>query len=135
VEKILSDEWMSASEAYAYLDGSMDEGLVTRTICKRCFDGLIRSRTEKFIKHREVLENVELPPEFWWAKGEAALTQNWSVGDFETWIDDHYHWRAYGVEFYEAHIEKIVPPPIEKQSNLDKAILRPDGVPLDRCRL
>jgi predicted nucleotide-binding protein len=44
-----------------------------------------------------VLDNVEVPTGFWYAKGEAALHQNWISGDFDTWIGHSAHWRAYGV--------------------------------------
>lgn len=124
----MADEWLSTRDSLEWLEYSMISGAATRTISKRCHDGLVHSRAVRFIKHRDVLDDVELPPEFWWAKGEAALTQNWEAGDFETWIDERYHWRAYGVEFLRADIEKIAPRPDEASSNLDDAILRPEGI-------
>lgn len=39
-----------------------------------------------------------------------ALNQNWDVGDFETWIDRAYVYRAYGVEFLRADIEDVLRP-------------------------
>ena len=62
-----------------------------RTICQRAYAGLIQARAERFIRDGRASDNVEIPREFWWAKGEAALTQNWATGDFETWIDQRKH--------------------------------------------
>ncbi len=52
-------------------------------------------------------DNRAIPREFWWARGEAALIQNWGSGDFETWIDRRYHLLAYGVSFSRVGIEAI----------------------------
>lgn len=56
-------------------------------------------------------EDCDIPKEFWWAGGQAALKQDWRAGDFETWIDQRIHCRAYGVLFREADIDAIVPRP------------------------
>jgi hypothetical protein len=48
------------------------------------------------------VNDVEVPPKFWWARGHEALTQNWSTGDFERWIDKRAHYKAYGVKFLRA---------------------------------
>lgn len=53
--------------------------------------------------------DAEVPADFWWARGQAALEQNWSSGDFETWIRDRIHARAYGVMFRESDIEAMTP--------------------------
>jgi predicted nucleotide-binding protein len=57
----------------------------------------------------------------WWAQGEAALTQNWTTGDFETWIDHKIHLKAFGVMFRRADVQKMIPPPsIQKESSIIK---------------
>lgn len=119
-------EWISARDALDMVLEVTSVSAANRSICKRCFDGLIRSRAERFIKHKEVIDNTELPSKFWWAKGEAALEQNWATGDFETWINKSYHWRAYGVEFFKADIVKLLPP---KETEIpEKTNLVPDGI-------
>jgi hypothetical protein len=54
------------------------------------------------------MDDVDVPAEFWWARGEAALEQNWSTGDFETWLDRQIYCRAYGVTFREADIAAML---------------------------
>ena len=54
-------------------------------------------------------DNVELPPQFWWARGHpATLNQNWDTGDFDTWIESTHHWRAFGVQFLKSDIEALL---------------------------
>jgi hypothetical protein len=50
-----------------------------------------------------------VPAGFWWARGHAALQQNWHSGDFETWINHKIHCRAYGVKFRLSDIEAMLP--------------------------
>lgn len=37
------------------------------------------------------------------------MSQNWRSGDFETWIDGSFHWRAFGVTFLESDIADLMP--------------------------
>jgi predicted nucleotide-binding protein len=72
-------------------------------------------------------EKTEVPKQFWWAEGEAALNQNWQAGDFDTWIDHSLHIETFGVEFVKSEIEKLLPkasgettsrqPAVKKYSN------------------
>ena len=62
-------------------------------ICARANDGLIRAKAEKFVIEVETLDDAIVPERFWWARGEAALDQNWTAGDFETWINPEMRWR------------------------------------------
>jgi len=75
---------------------------------------LVRAKAERFISGLNVKNDVEVPELFWWAEGEAALVQNWFTGDFETWLDQKLHLRAYGVIFWRADIERLRPKVIEK---------------------
>lgn len=77
--------------------------------CERCHAGLIRSRAQIFIQHDEEITDANLPPEFWWARGHAALEQNWKTGDFSTWMDHKLHWRAFSVRFALDDLLKMVP--------------------------
>ncbi len=88
----MADQWIDAGTA-------LDVFGQQKAICERCHLGLVRSRALRFHKHHEELRDVELPRQFWWAEGHEALEQNWDIGDFSTWIDRTFHWRAYGVRF------------------------------------
>jgi hypothetical protein len=104
-----SEEWVTAATAIALLKPAMGEITAQIAIASRACDGVIRSRAARFIRHRQVQNDVDVPPEFWWARGQPALEQNWKTGDFSTWIDQREHWRAYGVQFLRTHIESMMP--------------------------
>lgn len=101
------EEWISAGSAVALLGIGYQLG--RRTICQRAYAGLIRARAERFVRNGQPADNVEIPREFWWAKGEHALTQNWTTGDFDTWIDSRIHLEAFGVTFLRSDIERLKP--------------------------
>lgn len=101
------EEWITAAGAVALLKDTMPSG-ATFAICARANDGMIRARAERFIRDKQIYDDVEVPAEFWWARGDAALEQNWKTGDFETWINRHVHLKAYGVSFFRSHIEKMI---------------------------
>jgi hypothetical protein len=84
----------------------------TRTICKRAHAGMIKARAERFIRDGQSADNINIPFEFWWAEGEAALQQNWTTGDFDTWIDHRIHLQAFGVTFCRSDIERSKPAPL-----------------------
>jgi hypothetical protein len=100
-------EWITARSAVALL--GLGYHLARRTICQRAYAGLIKARAERFVSNGQSADNVEIPREFWWAKGERALTQNWATGDFDTWIDPRIHLEAFGVTFLRSDIERLRP--------------------------
>ena len=104
------EEWVSAANAVALLGMNYRPG--TRTICKRAHAGLIKARAERFIRDGRSVDNVDIPVEFWWAEGGAALDQNWAAGDFDTWIDHRIHLQAFGVTFRRSDIERSKPAPL-----------------------
>ncbi len=94
------DEWLSAKETMRLAVGQLNSvSGASGTICSRAHDGLIRTRARRLAIGSQTHDNREVPLRFWWARGEAALDQNWVTGDFETWLDQKIHMRAYGVEF------------------------------------
>lgn len=121
------EEWISAASALALL--GIDHLAGTRTICKRAHAGLIKARAERFIRDGRSANNVDLPDEFWWAEGGAALHQNWTTGDFDTWIDKRVHLEAFGVSFLQSDIEKIALPRLTTHS---RALNAP--VAAENCR-
>lgn len=108
-----TEEWITAAEALEFLK-PIHYHTSTRTICKRAHVGLVRAKAERFISGRNVKNDVEVPELFWWAEGGEALAQNWYTGDFETWLDQKLHLKAYGVIFWRADIERLRPKVIEK---------------------
>lgn len=103
------EEWLSARESLKLVHHVAKDHSAHRTICQRAHVGMIRAKAEKFIQAGRDMGAVELPPEFWWAKGREALSQNWEAGDFDTWINKKYHWQAFGVEFLTDDIMKLIP--------------------------
>ena len=101
------EEWLSAADALALL--GMSHQLGARTICKRAHAGLIKTRAVRFIRDGRPADNVEIPPEFWWAEDGDALTQNWAAGDFDTWIDHKIRLQAFGVTFCRPDVEQLRP--------------------------
>ena len=87
-------EWLSAAEAIQLLRPTMKAYVAQKAICVRAHSGLIRARAERFIADNRVADDHEVPKDFWWAQGEAALQQNWTTGDFDTWIDHSVHLKA-----------------------------------------
>jgi hypothetical protein len=102
------EEWIHASEAYARVQVHILRA--GEAICERAHDGLIAARAERLLLGKKVVEPANIPQEFWWARGRAALKAKWPSGDFETWIDHEIHCRAYGVEFARKDIERMLPP-------------------------
>jgi len=98
-----ADEWIGAANALELL--SMGHSGRT-VICKRAHSGLIKARAERLLRDGKILDTVDVFPGFWWAKGEAALEQNWTTGDFDTWIDHKVHLEAFGVTFRRSDIEQ-----------------------------
>jgi hypothetical protein len=122
----MEDEWVSAADAFKRV-GQVNPYQAAGVICGRAFDGLIKARARLLIVGNKRQENAEVPPEFWWARGRQALTQNWAVGDFETWIDRHVHWRAYGVQFLARDID-AASPPVSGIVDLKKMMREPGAV-------
>ena len=102
------EEWITSAEALELLK-PISLSISMRTICKRAHAGLVRAKSERFISGLNVKDDHEIPKEFWWAEGEAALVQNWHTGDFDTWLEKQLHLQAYGVAFWRADIERLRP--------------------------
>lgn len=103
------EEWLSASSAIALLKRVMPEHLAAATIASRANDGMIRSHAQRLIVQGRAEDDVEVPAAFWWARGGDALKQNWTTGDFETWVNTRYYYQAYGVSFLGSQIESLLP--------------------------
>lgn len=103
-------EWVPAYEALKMLTSAeFTAHSAMRTICERANAGLIRARANLFTIDEKEQSELDIPKEFWWAKGKAALEQNWRAGDFSTWIDRSVHLQAYGVSFSKSDLIRLLP--------------------------
>lgn len=107
--RVMDAKWISALEALELVAATSNVIQAPRAICSRAHAGLVSARARRLIVDSKVKDDVDVPPEFWWANGQAALKQNWATGDFETWIDRRVHLQAFGVEFLRADIEAMMP--------------------------
>ena len=108
-----AEEWISSATAKEMV-GSYQ----TSMLCKRAHVGLVKTRAEQFIFDKNVFDDVDLPTEFWWAEGHDALIQNWKSGDFETWLEQKHHLRAFGVRFRRSDVERALPIPTSQTETL-----------------
>jgi hypothetical protein len=127
----MDDAWISAAEALALVD-RMNPYSAARSICGRANDGVVAARAHTLIIGDRRAEDVDVPAQFWWAPGHAALEQKWQSGDFETWIDQKFHCRAYGVRFLKRDIVAMLPPERTTGSQL-KLASEGNYAPASRC--
>jgi len=101
--------WIPARDAYDTIahDGS---GQTSVSICSRAAEGLLKARAQLYITRNERSEKKLIPIEFWWAKGHAALDQNWETGDFSTWLNQTFELKAFGVEFDFLGLKQMLSP-------------------------
>ncbi|WP_316214552.1 nucleotide-binding protein [Bradyrhizobium sp. SZCCHNR2035] len=69
---------------------------------------MVRAKARRYVVSDATRDDVAVPHVFWWARGHAALTQNWSTGSFSTDINHTEH-RAFGVSFVRKDIEAMIP--------------------------
>ncbi len=85
-----------------------------KRICEHAYAKLVRAKARRYMVGDSARDDCAVPHVFWWAKGHAALTQDWPTGSFSTYINDTEH-RAFGVSFVQEDIELMVP--ADAQSN------------------
>ena len=110
------DEWVRPADALAMLEPVLSKYSARMRICERAHAGLIRARAEQFNEDERAFQNIDIPKKFWWAEGHEALEQDWAAGDFSTWIDRTIHVKAFGVTFFRADVERLLPPSNSQQS-------------------
>jgi hypothetical protein len=83
------EEWIAAAEAVRLLKPVFKSAYeAQKAICTRACGGMIRSRARRFTMNNAAVDgNCEIPMRFWWAEGGTALGQDWTVGDFDTYVD------------------------------------------------
>jgi hypothetical protein len=102
-------QWIRAAGALTLLKPAMSGFTAKKAICTRAHNGLMRARAQRYMWGKSTRDDYDVPSQFWWAEGEAALVQNWVTGDFKTWIEHQHHLKAFGVSFLRADLEKMLP--------------------------
>ena len=105
----MDEDWISAKDALAFMQGAAPFTDQRRTICERAHAGLIQARAATLILPAGKHSDANIGEDFWWAEGGAALEQNWVTGDFSTWINQKFQVKAFGVHFLADDIYSIVP--------------------------
>lgn len=105
--------WVPASKALTVLAKEFGgEYPAILAICRRAHSGLVRSQAKLLIVGKQRHENATVPDGFWWAEGHEALDQDWTTGDFATWIEQKTHLQAFGVEFDFVGLRDLLKPEI-----------------------
>lgn len=95
----MAHEWIAAATALRYLSDETFTFNEQRAICERAHSGLIAAKADLLVWNGEEHRQQLIPKAFWWAEGYEALEQDWSRGDFSTWIDRKIEVKAFAVSF------------------------------------
>jgi hypothetical protein len=100
VESAGNLEWISAVSAIACLKPHFKNSAraAQMRICKHADAKLVRAKARRYMVGDKSHDDCVVPHILWWAKGHAALDQDWTTGSFSTYINDIEH-RAFGVSF------------------------------------
>lgn len=98
----MAEHWIPASKAIEIAKNEV-------ALCTRLHAGLISARADLLIIDYKEERSAKIPQGFWWSEGHAALQQNWLSGDFETWIDQKFQCKAFGVKFALGEVLEMVP--------------------------
>ena len=88
----MAEHWIEAAQALEIAGDRI-------SLCTRLHAGLITARARTFSTAGQEARGVAVPKKFWWATGHEALEQDWTSGDFSTWIDRSQQLFAFGVTF------------------------------------
>jgi hypothetical protein len=98
----MAEHWIEARDAARVID-NID------TLRERLAAGLVRFRARRVMIDGEIIENVQVPDEFWSDDGRERLQQDWNTGDFVSSFDGLTQSRAFGVQFHASDILDMVP--------------------------
>ena len=101
--------WISAESALSVIENISGEHAARLAICTHAAEGLLSAKARLLIMGDKRGTNVFVPASFWWARGHEALDQDWSIGDFATWIDRRISCSAIGVTFDLSGICEMLP--------------------------
>lgn len=108
-QRFRDDDWISAAETIKRVREATLSPTSHIALAKRAHAGLLRAHAQLM-----VIDNVQRHPDcdvaagFWWAEGHEALTQNWQLGDFETWLKKTIRYQAFGVRFHRDDVDRMV---------------------------
>ena len=105
----MKHEWIKAALALEYVSGALPDYAARIQICERAQAGLIAAKAERMIWGERDQRDRTIDQRFWWARGGEVLAQNWTTGDFATWIDDTVQAKAFGVSFDFTALSELVP--------------------------
>jgi predicted nucleotide-binding protein len=110
VESVGNLEWISAVSAIACLKPHFKNSAraAQMRICEHANAKLVRAKARRYMVGDKSHDDCAVPHILWWAKGHAALDQDWTTGSFSTYINDIEH-RAFGVSFVREDIERMIP--------------------------
>src|SRR5689334_20483542 len=79
LESTGSREWISAASAVARLKPYLKNSAYAAQmqICQHAYAKLIRAKARRYMIGDTIRDDGAVPHAFWWAKGHAALTQDW----------------------------------------------------------
>lgn len=103
------NEWISAAETIRLAKATLTSSRAAISLATRAYAGLLRTWAEHLTVGDKKWDRVEIPESFWWANGHEALTQNWEIGDFETYLDQSVHVTAFGVRFHRGDLQRMLP--------------------------
>ena len=106
----MQTQWIPAARALSIVKTPPDGYSARIALCTRAHAGLIKAKARLLTIGSSRRENVAIPAEFWWARGQGALDQDWNVGDFSTWIDNKLEYRAFGVSFDFDGLREMISP-------------------------
>lgn len=109
-EPFQPDDWVSAAATIRRVRAETLSPTAEIDIATRANAGLLRSNAALLIYKDERRTDQNVPHTFWWARGYEALTQNWQLGDFETWIDKRVQIQAFGVRFHKVDLDLMLAP-------------------------
>jgi hypothetical protein len=110
----MAHEWITSATALRYLSDQPYTYNEQRLICERAHSGVIAAMAETLLWQGKEQSRCLVPKEFWRAAGEDPFIQNWTTGDFSTWIDQTieaqaFEARAFGVSFDFPPLTDLVP--------------------------
>ena len=123
----MAEQWIAAATALDIIEAASGFGGATRALCLRAHNGLIKSKAQLLVMGDRRATAELVPPSFWWAKGEAALKQNWATGDFSTWIDHRIEYRAFGVTFALGGILDMLPVELRAETQRRLSVAGEEG--------
>ncbi len=88
----MAEQWVPAARALEIVGNPY-------TLCARLHAGMIEARADRILISGEEVDYREIPKGFWWAEGREALAQDWSAGDFATWIKNKHKIQVFGARF------------------------------------